>query len=280
MGKKGSGLGQGLDALFADNTGEMNVKKTLRTTEIEPNLGQPRKSFSESALLPLAESIRDHGMLQPIIVRQLKNGEYQIVAGERRWRAACLIGLREVPVIIRDFDDSECMQAALIENLQREDLNPIEEALGFKELMETYDMTQDAVSKVAGCSRSAVANTVRLLNLPAEVQTLIKNGQVSSGHAKALLAVSDSEETLIELAKRVADDRLTVRALEKLIAELKKPARPIPQRDMYFREMEISLKEKIGRKVKVNYTGNKGSLTLEFYDKDDLKSLVSQLFEG
>ena len=208
------GLGAGLDTLFSENANEIQVKKTLRTAEIEPNREQPRKSFSDEAITALADSIREHGMLQPILVRPISTGGYQIVAGERRWRAARMLGLDEVPVNIRELSDSEAMQIALIENLQRENLNPIEEALGYKELIESFGMTQEKVAKTVGRSRSAVANAVRLLALPERVQKMLENGELSAGHAKALLGF-ENEELLIATAIKAADGGLTVRQVER-----------------------------------------------------------------
>ena len=274
------GLGAGLDTLFSDNSNEIQVKKTLRVSEIEPNREQPRKVFSDEAITALADSIRDHGMLQPILVRPLENGGYQIVAGERRWRAARMLGLDEVPVNIREMSDSEAMQIAIIENLQRENLNPVEEANGYNELIEKYGMTQDKVAKMVGRSRSAIANAVRILSLPDDVLKLVQNGDLSAGHAKALLAFED-EELLVKTAVKASDGGMTVRQVEKAAQKsldeddsVKKSNRNI---DNYFVEMEISLNENLGRKVKVDYGKNKGVLILEFYDKEDLASLAEKL---
>ncbi len=208
------GLGSGLDSLFSDNITEVQVKKTLRVSEIEPNREQPRKNFSDETITALAESIRDHGMLQPILVRPMSDGSYRIVAGERRWRAARMLGLDEVPVNIKEMDDNEAMQIALIENLQRENLNPIEEAMGYRELMDKFGMTQDSVAKTVGRSRSAVANAVRLLSLPERVQKLLENDEISVGHAKALMGF-ENQELMIATALKAADGGLTVRQVER-----------------------------------------------------------------
>lgn len=276
--KKG-GLGMGLEALFSDNTSEIQVKKTLRTSEIEPNRLQPRKSFDEDGIASLAESIKEHGLIQPLLVRPY-NGAYQIVAGERRWRAAKVAMLEEVPVIIKELSDSETMQLALIENLQRENLTPIEAASGLKELVDTYGMTHENISRIVGISRSSVSNTIRLLGLPEEVKELIGQGLVSMGHAKVLLSVED-EELIKALAARVAEGNLTVRSLETLVAGLKsdkKKSSDTKPSDSYFKEMEISLKERLGRKVSVKHKNNdKGTLVLEFYDKADLLFLADKL---
>lgn len=274
------GLGAGLDTLFSDNTNEIQVKKVLRTAEIEPNRDQPRKNFSDDAIAALADSIREHGMIQPILVRPISSGGYQIVAGERRWRAARMLGLDEVPVTIREMSDSETMQIALIENLQRENLNPIEEALGYKELLESYDMTQDKIAKMVGRSRSAIANSVRLLSLPDRVIKMVENGDLSAGHAKALLGF-ENEELLIATALKASDGGLTVRQVERAAQKSledndtkKQSDRKI---DNYFVEMELSLNERLGRKVRVDYGKNKGVLVLEFYDKEDLAAIADKL---
>lgn len=275
------GLGAGLGTLFSDNTNDVRVKTTLRTSEIEPNRDQPRKMFSDEAITALADSIREHGMLQPILVRPIPTGGYQIVAGERRWRAARMLGLDEVPVNIKEFSDAEAIQIAIIENLQRENLNPIEEASGYNELIERYGMTQDKIAKMVGRSRSAIANTVRLLSLPKKVVKMLENGDISAGHGRALLGF-DNEELLIDTALKAADGGLTVRQVERAaqksveINELEneKSDRRI---DSYFTEMEISLNERLGRKVKVDYGKNKGALILEFYDKEDLAALAEKL---
>ncbi len=273
------GLGGGLDLLFEDNTSQVQVKKTLRISEVEPNRTQPRKNFDESAISALADSIREHGILQPLLVRPLPMGGYQIVAGERRWRAARMLGLDEVPVIVRDLTDLETAQIALIENLQRENLNPIEEALGFRQLQDEYDMKQDEIAKTVGRSRSAVANAMRLLRLPEEVQELLIDGSISAGHARALLGIED-ESLMILVAQKAAAGLLTVRQIEKMAQNQDKAQdeETVSLRsDSYFREMEISLHDRLGRKVKVDYKQNKGVLKLEFYDKADLAALAELL---
>lgn len=276
------GLGAGFDSLFSDNSNEVQVKKTLRISEIEPNRDQPRKAFSDEAITALADSIREHGMLQPILVRPISTGGYQIVAGERRWRAARMAGLDEVPVNIRELSDLETMQIAIIENLQRENLNPVEEAAGYAELIDKYGMTQEKVAKMVGRSRSAVANAVRLLSLPERVLKMLENGDISAGHARALLGFED-EEMLVATALKAADGGLTVRQVEKAAqksAEHKEEAAAAASNkkiDNYFKEMELSLNERLGRKVKVDYGKNKGALILEFYDKNDLAALAEKL---
>ncbi len=281
MAVKRGGLGMGLGALFDDNSSDIQVKKTLRVSEIEPNRLQPRKNFNEEAIASLAESVKEHGIIQPLLVRPYNNS-YQIVAGERRWRAAKMLAMEEIPVIIKELSDAEAMQLALIENLQREDLNPIEEASGYKELVETYNMKQEELGKLFGKSRSSVSNLMRLLNLPEEVQEYLKEGLVTVGHAKILLGVED-KVILMELADRVAQGRLTVRQLEVIVTGMKRSKSSDDddeknRANVYYQEMEISLKDILGRKVSVKHKGNdKGTLVLEFYDREDLRALADKL---
>lgn len=283
MAKK-SGLGKGLDALFEDNINESQGTQTIRMSEIEPNKSQPRRHFDENAITTLADSIRQHGLIQPILVRSTGTG-YQIVAGERRWRACRMLGMSEIPAVVKEFSDSETAQIALIENIQREDLNPIEEAAAYKELMENYDMTQEELSKAVGKSRSAIANAVRLLNMPEKVQELLRKGELSAGQAKAI-AAAESEEQMIDLAKRAANGQITVRAIEKLLAqkdeeEKEEPAKADTEKKQamnYLTEMEISLHETLSRKVKINSKdGKKGTITIDFFDPDDLSDIASKL---
>ena len=283
MAKRG-GLGKGLEALFDDNsTGDMNSSQLMRISQIEPNKSQPRRDFDTESLAALAETIKEHGILQPLVVRPLSGGGYQIVAGERRWRASKLLGLEEVPVIVKELDDKQTMQLALIENLQRENLNPIEESLGFRELMDSHGMTQEAVSKIVGRSRSAVANALRLLGLPEDIRKLVREGAISVGHAKILLSVEDKSAQQ-ELAKLSAKGELTVRALEKLVStaakdKADKKAKPEVKKDSYYKEMELSLHEALGRKIKITHSGDKGKIELEFYNKEELAELAKKLTE-
>lgn len=283
MAKK-SGLGKGLDALFEDNINESQGTQTIRMSEIEPNKSQPRRHFDENAITTLADSIRQHGLIQPILVRSTGTG-YQIVAGERRWRACRMLGMSEIPAVVKEFSDSETAQIALIENIQREDLNPIEEAAAYKELMENYNMTQEELSKAVGKSRSAIANAVRLLNMPEKVQELLRKGELSAGQAKAI-AAAESEEQMIDLAERAANGQITVRAIEKLLAqkdeeEEEEPAKADTEKKQamnYLTEMEISLHETLSRKVKINSKdGKKGTITIDFFDPDDLSDIASKL---
>lgn len=283
MAKK-RGLGMGMDALFFENSSETTSTHTLRISEIEPNKSQPRIDFDEDAIATLADSIRQHGLLQPLLVRPLEDGGYQIVAGERRWRACRMAGLDEVPVYIRELSDQETMQVALIENLQRENLNPIEEALGYQDLIDNYNMTQEEVAKTVGKSRSVIANCLRALKLEQEIQDMLRNGEITIGHAKALAGV-ESSEMRVELAKKCKEDMLTVRNLEKLCAKIaaegnnssnsKEKKQSII--DSYFREVELALNQELGRKVTVNSKKNKGTIEIEFYNKDDLAELAKLL---
>lgn len=272
------GLGGGLDLLFEDNSSQTQVKKTLRISEIEPNRSQPRKNFDDAAISALADSIREHGVLQPLLVRPLPSGSYQIVAGERRWRAARMLALDEIPVVIREMTELEAAQIALIENLQRENLNPIEEALGFRRLQDDFGMKQENIAKTVGRSRSSVANTMRLLRLPEEVQEMLIDGSLSAGHARALLGFPD-EDAMIAAAHKAADGLLTVRQLERMASEVEETPQEMPsvRVNSYYGEVEQSLYERLGRKVKVQFKKNKGTLMLEFYDEEDLKALAHLL---
>lgn len=279
--KKKSGLGKGLDAIFAENGTEESNRSAeeLKLSDLEPNRGQPRKDFDDETLAELADSISQHGILQPLLVRPIFGGGYQIVAGERRWRAARMAGLTMVPAIIRELDDEQVMEIALIENLQREDLSPLEEAMGYQSLMDSYDMTQEEVAKIVGKSRSAVANVLRLLKLPEEVQALIRSGQVSAGHGRALLSFPDDAEK-IAVAKRVIEEDLSVREVERLAQkanEVPKKKDVKPRGIPYFNEVELSLHDYLGRKVRVNGDEKKGTLQIEFYGQEDLSELIRKL---
>ena len=246
---------------------------------IEPNRDQPRKQFDEAALADLAASIGQHGVLQPLLVRPLPGGGYQLVAGERRWRASRMAGLTEVPVVVREMTDREASELALIENLQRQDLNPIEEALGYRTLMEQYGMTQEEAARAVNTSRPAVANALRLLNLPTELTEMVQDGRLSAGHARTLLAF-ESEEAQKEAAAAVLKQDLSVRALEKLAKAsktTKRAEKALRRRDSLFDEVEIVLTEQLGRKVRVLDKGEGGVLQLEFYSKDDLTALCNHV---
>ena len=280
MASKIGGLGKGLDALFAENAVEEQGKTvTLRITDIEPNRAQPRKQFDEAALGDLAASISQHGVLQPLLVRPLPNGRYSLVAGERRWRASRMAGLTEVPVVIREMTDQAAAELALIENLQREDLNPMEEAIGYRTLMDSYGMTQEEAAQAVNKSRPAVANALRLLNLPDELAAMVHSGTLAAGHARTLLSFESKEEQLAA-AKATVEQDLSVRALEKMAkAARAKPSsdRKTVLRDSFYSEAELLLSEKLGRKVRVQVKGDGGTLQLEFYGKDDLAMLAERL---
>ncbi len=277
MAKKASGLGKGLGALMLENNvDDMVSTSTLNINEIIPNKEQPRKTFDQTALEELADSIRQHGVLQPLLVRPLPNGAYQLVAGERRWRASRLAELKEVPVIIKELTDTEAMEIAIIENLQREDLNPIEEAEGLQTLIDKCGFTQEEVATSVGKSRPAITNALRLLKLPEDVREMTKKGDISAGHARALLSF-DSQALMQEVAAKIVSDKLTVRDVEKLAkrpktAETKKAPR---RRDSIYDEVELSLTEALGRKVKVYNGRSKGTLEIEFYSADDLKNIAN-----
>lgn len=282
MAPKKSGLGKGLDALFLDNSTESaSSVTTLNLNEIEPNRQQPRKMFDERALGELSESIAMHGVIQPLLVRPLSDGGYQLIAGERRWRASRMAGLTEVPVVIREMSDSEAMELALIENLQREDLNPIEEAEGLKLLMDTYSLTQEQVAERVGKSRPAIANALRLLCLPEEVLEFVKDGKISSGHARALIPLSDKSKIMI-LCKDIIQRELSVRETERIVKSILKPKDKKEtkgkKRDPFFDECELAIREELGRKATVNLTkGNRGTLEIEFFSKEDLQSILEAL---
>ena len=282
MAKKG-GLGKGLDAIFHDNArADDGGAVELNINELEPNRGQPRKDVSEEAMRELADSIAQHGVLQPLLVRPLLSGGYQIVAGERRWRASRMAGLTTVPALIRELTDSEVMQIALIENLQREDLKPLEEAQGYQALMEEFGFTQDEISKSVGKSRPAVTNALRLLNLPEAVRGMLARGDLSAGHARTLLSFKD-ETAMLAAAKRVVAEGLSVRELEKMAkkANAEKPeAVRSTRRIRYYDEAELALRDTLNRVVHVGGTKKKGVLTIEFYGEEDLKNLLSDLKLG
>ena len=282
MAAKKGGLGKGLDALFLENSAEEAGKViSLRLSEIVPNRAQPRKQFDEDALAELADSIAQHGVIQPLLVRPLADGTYQLVAGERRWRASRMAGLTEVPVTVREMTDKEAAQLALIENLQREDLNPMEEANGYRTLMEQYELTQEETARVVNKSRPAVANALRLLNLPTAVAGLVESGRLSAGHARTVLAFETEEEQTAAAEEAVAKG-LSVRELERMAKNAKKkPAEEKPvtafAKNSFFSEVELALSEHLGRRVQVIEGKKGGILQLEFYDEEDLKGLANQL---
>lgn len=280
MASRKSGLGKGLDSLFMDNiTDDNNSQTTLKISELEPNRDQPRKEFDSATLAELADSIAAVGVIQPLIVRPMADGAYQIVAGERRWRAAQSAGLTEVPVIIRELSDKEVDEIALIENLQREDLNPVEEAEGYRHLMNEYSMTQEQVAARVGKSRPSVANSVRLLELPDSILGMLTAGDLTVGHVRPLLGLHN-EDVMVKIACMAVKKKMTVRDVEKQVkkekgetASKKAPA----YRDNYFDEVEIALSMALGRKVKVSGTSNKGTLEIDFYSNEELTELANML---
>jgi len=283
MAMKIGGLGKGLDALFAQNTLEDGVTTvTLPLEEIVPNREQPRKQFDDEALADLSASIAQHGVLQPLLVRPLPDGSYQLVAGERRWRASRMAGLTEVPVVVRDMNEQEAAELALIENLQREDLNPMEEAIGYRTLMESYGMTQEQTAQAVNKSRPAVANALRLLQLPEEVTDLVAAGKLSAGHARTVLAFEGTEEQ-IAAANAAVQKGLSVRELEKMAKAAKKAPRAPKdpaRRDSFYDEVELALKESLGRQVKVSVGPKGGVLQVEYFDAEDLRALANKLADG
>ena len=282
MAKGRGGLGRGLESLFEDAAPSFESDtriETLPLREIEPDPGQPRKTFDDETLAELSASITEHGLLQPIAVRPKPSGGYLIVAGERRWRASRMAGLTEVPVIVKDVTDEQAMELALVENLQREDLDPVEEAAGIRELMTRCDLTQEQAARKLGKSRSALANSLRLLSLPETVLELLKSGFITIGHAKVVLGLP-TPELQEEAAQMIADNQLNVRQAEALCKKLAKPAKepvaaPLPSALPV--EVEESLKQALGSEVRVAYHDGKGKLTVHFYSDDQLKAFANLL---
>ena len=282
MAKGRGGLGRGLESLFEDAAPSFESDtriETLPLREIEPDPAQPRKTFDDETLAELSASIAEHGLLQPIAVRPKPSGGYLIVAGERRWRASRMAGLTEVPVIVKDVTDEQAMELALVENLQREDLDPVEEAAGIRELMTRCDLTQEQAARKLGKSRSALANSLRLLSLPETVLELLKSGFITIGHAKVVLGLP-TPELQEEAAQMIADNQLNVRQAEALCKKLAKPAKepvaaPLPSALPV--EVEESLKQALGSEVRVAYHDGKGKLTVHFYSDDQLKAFANLL---
>lgn len=281
------GLGRGLESLFEDAAPSLETGDGVRTVplrEIEPDPGQPRKTFNQDSLAELAASIGEHGLLQPIAVRPQPMGGYRIVAGERRWRACRMAGLTEVPVVIRDVSDQEAMELALVENLQREDLDPVEEACGIRELMDRCGLTQEQAAQRLGKSRSALANSLRLLGLPPEALELLRSRALTAGHAKAILGLP-TPELQVQAAKLIAEHSLNVRQAEALCRKLAKdakqagqaPAPEPPPRPALPVEVEESLRQALGSEVSVAYKNGRGSLTVHFYSDDQLRAFANLL---
>ena len=295
MAVKRSGLGKGLDSLIPDNKSSKMVKKTveapktpenvsgqimMKINEVEPNREQPRKNFEEDELLELADSIKQFGVLQPLIV-QKKKDYYEIIAGERRWRAAKLAGVKEIPVIIKEYTDQEIVEISLIENIQRENLNPIEEAMAFKKLLTEFHLKQDEVAERVSKSRTAVTNSMRLLKLSDKVQQMIVDDMISTGHARALLAIDDPEQQYI-LANKIFDEKLSVRETEKLVKDIKNPKKEKPKKEIQnsfvYENLEERMKSVIGTKVHVNHKPNgKGKIEIEYYSDSELERIFELL---
>lgn len=292
--KTSRGLGKGLDSLIpatnvvsdkksADKKQEeKGVETIVNITKVEPNREQPRKNFDEDALQELADSIKQYGIIQPILVQDRKT-YYEIIAGERRWRAAKLAGLKEVPVIIREFTEQEIVEIALIENIQRQDLNPIEEAQAYKRLLTEFNLKQDEVAERVSKSRTAVTNSMRLLKLCDEVQQMIIDDMISTGHARALISIEDPEQQYT-IAQKVFDEKLSVRDVEKLVKNLGKPEKPKKEKiedkslEVIYKDVEEKLKQNLGTKVELTSKGNgAGKIEIEFYNHDDLERLIDLL---
>lgn len=297
MAVKKKGLGKGLDSLIPDNKNiktitsekaaeekkEEQVKsgvQMLKINMVEPNRDQPRKSFEEDALLELADSIKQFGILQPLIVRKRKD-YYEIIAGERRWRAAKIAGIKEVPVIIKEYTDQEIVEIGLIENIQRENLNPIEEAMAYKRLLEEFNLKQDEVAERVSKSRTAVTNSMRLLKLDSKVQQMIIDDMITTGHARALLAIDDPE-LQYTLASQIFDEKLSVRETEKLVKEIKNPKKPkekkVVENSFIYRDLENKMKDIFGTKVSISSKGKgKGKIEIEYYSDDELEQMFEMI---
>ena len=297
MAVKKKGLGKGLDSLITDNKPAKKNTETVQKAEekkedmkdgvqmmkinmIEPNREQPRKKFEEDALLELADSIKLHGVLQPLLVRKIKD-YYEIIAGERRWRAAKLAGIKEVPVIVKEYSEQEIVEIRLIENIQRENLNPIEEAMAFKKLLEEFQLKQDEVADRVSKSRTAVTNSMRLLKLDDKVQQMIIDEMISTGHARALLAIDD-KKLQYELANRIFDEKLSVRETEKLVKEIKNPKKPKEKKavenEFVYKDLENRMKEVMGTKVSIASKSNgKGKIEIEYYSEKELERMFEMI---
>ena len=284
---KKKGLGKGLDALFEDNSYDLEPQgggeTLIRLSQIEPDKNQPRKFFDEAALEELAASIKEHGLIQPIIVAAVDDDRYRIIAGERRWRACRLAGLEEVPVLVRDYTAQEISEVSLIENLQREDLNPIEEALGYRNLMDIYGMTQEKIAQTVSKSRSAIANTLRLLTLPEQILDFIKTGELSAGHARTLIGLEDADQQLA-LANKMITDELNVRQAEELVKKSKKQPKAAPATDpavaRAIKELEGRAARGVGNKVSIRHKAdNKGKVEIHYHSVDELEKII-EILEG
>lgn len=288
MAGKRSGLGKGLDALIADTNTEKKAKTTksneqeslISINKIEPNKEQPRKHFEEDALLELSESIKQYGIIQPLVVAKSDNGYYKIIAGERRWRAAKMAGLKEVPVVVKNFTDIEIAEISLIENIQREDLNPIEEAVAYKRLMEEFNLKHDEVAEKVSKSRATITNALRLLNLDERVQKMLIEDMISMGHARALLSLNDGDKQY-DVANKIFDNKLSVREVEKLVKnydEKKPEKKETPVKDFILTDLENNLKDILGSKVNICDKEGKGKIEIEYYSKEDLDRIYDLLY--
>jgi ParB family chromosome partitioning protein len=281
--KKNAGLGRGLNAIFLENAlneekeNNENLVSQIKLSQIDPKSDQPRKYFDKEALETLAASIMENGLLQPILVREYGDGRYQIIAGERRFRACKLAGLTEISAIILERDDKKTAEIALIENVQREDLNPIEEAMGYRALAEEYDMTQEEISIKVGKSRSAITNTLRLLDLPDVILTSVASGELSPGHARTLLGCKNRDDMIL-LSERAIEFGLSVRQLEEEVKRINKPKKEVEEKPLpivdYFRELELRVQSHLGRRVKIEEKGRKKTITLSYEDNEDLDELL------
>lgn len=283
MATKRSGLGKGLEALLLDNAVEESSPSSsmrVKIMDIEPNREQPRKDFNDEALQELADSIAKYGVLQPLLVRPIGDSGYQLIAGERRWRAARLAGLTEIPVVVREMSDEEAAVFALIENLQREDLNPVEEAFGLRKLMDDYQLTQEQAAETVGKSRPAVANALRLLKLPSAILEHVRTGAISSGHARALLAFP-TEEQMLDAARLILDKGISVRETERLAKKASRPKKEAPEKEKtasYYQQVELTLQQSLGRKVRItNIKKNTGTLEIAFNSREDLERVANAL---
>lgn len=289
MAVKRTGLGKGLDSMIPPKVVKETMKemkssesetgeRILKINEVEPNKKQPRKFFNEEALKELSDSIKQHGIVQPLVVAKQKD-YYEIIAGERRWRAAKMAGLKEVPVVVKDYSPQEVMEIALIENIQREDLNPVEEAKAYQNLIKEYNLKQEEVAERVSKSRSAITNSLRLLKLEDQILDMLIEEEISSGHARTLLALDDSGQQLM-VAEKIVKDQLSVRDTEKLVKSINQPVKKVPKKelknDFVYRDMEEKLKQKIGTKVKINRKSeNKGKIEIEYYSQDELEKIVA-----
>lgn len=289
MAVKKTGLGKGLDSMIPPKVVKETMKemkssesetgeRILKINEVEPNKKQPRKFFNEEALKELSDSIKQHGIVQPLVVAKQKD-YYEIIAGERRWRAAKMAGLKEVPVVVKDYSPQEVMEIALIENIQREDLNPVEEAKAYQNLIKEYNLKQEEVADRVSKSRSAITNSLRLLKLEDQILDMLIEEEISSGHARTLLALDDPGQQLM-VAEKIVKDQLSVRDTEKLVKSINQPVKKVPKKelknDFVYRDMEEKLKQKIGTKVKINRKSeNKGKIEIEYYSQDELEKIVA-----